>query len=224
MAKRSENMLEAFKSSTAPAQERTGKPAKPSRGAGGPFAPPAAPRSSGLPEGLSLSANPAGLAMMAGVVLLLAMAFLLGRLSAPSVEAAAPGESSGAGFQFPVLTESPGTDEVARATPPEVAEGATAADRAFLEPANRYTIRAVEYGRNEREQALAFAAYDQLRENGFPVVWPRHKGEFLYLFVGAAASMQDLKDVLERLWATPGPGRDKDAYEKAFVVNIEDYL
>ncbi|TDJ78921.1 MAG: hypothetical protein E2O39_01200 [Planctomycetota bacterium] len=226
MAKRSDNMLEAFKSSTAPARERAGKPPKSSGGAGGPFAQPAPPPSSGGPAWLSLAANPGGIAMLVGSVLLLAMAFLLGRLSAPSVQASAPAEVSDGGFQFPILPEAPvakgGTTSQEPAT--ELVEGETEADRAFLDPANLYSIRVLEYGRTERDQALAFAAYDHLRGNGFPVVWPRHKGNSLFLFVGAAPKIADLEGLLEQLRRTPGPGRDVKAYEGAFRVNIGDYL
>ena len=229
MAKRSDNMLEAFKSSTAPAEERVGKPAKSSGGAGGPFAPPAPPapsRSSGPPDGLSLFANPGAIAMLVGSVLLLAMAFLLGRLSAPAVQASAPEEVRGEGFRFPTLPEAPeaGRGTASQEPVTELAEGETEADRAFLDPANLYSIRVLEYGRTERDQALAFAAYDHLRANGFPVVWPRHKGNSLFLFVGAAPKIADLAGLLERLRTTPGPGRDAKAFESAFRVNIGDYL
>lgn len=231
MAKRSENMLEAFKASTAPVEEPPGKPAEPSRGAGGPFAPPPAPRaprpprSQRQPEGLALPANPAGIAMMVGLVLLLAMAFLLGRLSAPSVQASAP-VAEDEGFRFPALPE--GRETARGASSPEttleVSEGQTEADRAFLDPANKFSIRVLEYRRTERDEVLAFAAYDHLRAKGFPVVWPRHKGNSLFVFVGAAPRQSDLDGLLRELWKTPGPGRDAKPFDDAFVVNIADNL
>ena len=178
--------------------------------------------------------------------LLLTSAFLLGRCSAGTIEAAGPsgdephwrGASSQAaarglsrGSRDPAtqaglgpLEPLPGDRSGARERrdAPGVIEQLTAADEAFLDPANAYTVVAITYDDTDTGRDLAVATYRHLEEADFDVVYPRRKAGKLLIFVGAAPGYRDLESVESRLQRTPGPA-GRLAFTGAYRVNIADY-
>lgn len=99
----------------------------------------------------------------------------------------------------------------------------TAADDAFLDPANRFTVLAITYSRSDTSLGLAWAAYDRLSEAGLPVVKPRERGGRIFLFVGAAEAKGQLLSLVTRLKAFEGGSGDAYPFRSSFVVNLDDY-
>jgi len=236
MARRRDNMLEAFRESAEATRERASRAAPPPGGAGGPFAPPRearspAPADSGPPqlgpppEPMPLLLPFGGIAFLLIQVLLLAGAFALGRITA--APAGAPGNGAVRAEDRVALQgpdEAPGELAVVPLDQAELA-GRPPADLAWMDPENKVTIRAIQYGASKREGDLAFQAYEHLLDRGFQVVTPYFsaRSKQMYLFVDAAPTKAELEPILERLRRTPGPGRDEDAFASAFIVNIADY-
>ncbi len=97
----------------------------------------------------------------------------------------------------------------------------TAADRAYWDPAMRFTVLAASYTRSPANEALAWGAYDLLGGLGFPVVKPVSKGIRIFLHVGAAASLDELdglRDELQNLRVGP---RQRPEFRTAYVINIK---
>jgi hypothetical protein len=247
MAKRRENMLEAFKASADEALAQQQAAEVQARSAGGPFAEapaPPPPPPTRPPEPGPARAEPADIAPVApaalmfpvGSVSFLAMqvvlllgAFFLGRFSMGTVGAAAADNSTAAAggeFEVPEInngTSSNLTQPIAHTPKPGGAQNRTPEDGAFLDPENRFTIRTISYGSSPMEKDLAFKAYDHMRAEGLPVVTPLGTGDTLMIFVGAAPTRAAIEPLLKTVRTTPGPGNDRTAFRSAYIVNIEDY-
>lgn len=238
MAKRSENMLEAFRASAEvpdrPAPEKPKAPRAESRetspdetpaAVGGPFADGERPLPTGglEDEGLIL---PMGVwTFVAAQAALLGFVFLLGRLSADQVEAGA--RDGAAGFVLPPQEPVVQVDAMAQtgSVPPlSVADAPrTAADAAFLDPANRYSVLAITYPVSELAHHLANQSYRHLRDLDFAVITPRVRGSYLFVLVGASPTSRELEPLEQAIRNAPGPDGGKP-YADAYRVNIEDYL
>ena len=172
-------------------------------------------------------------------VALLTGAFLLGRWSAGTIEAAgrdlpggasdaaladlsAPGESR-VPAPGPLRSSGPSEGTPRESTPaPRSAPELTAADQAFLDPANAYTVVAITYDDTENGRDRAIDTYRHLQAAEFDVVYPRRKGGKLLIFVGASPGYRDLESVESRLRRTAGPNGQM-AFTGAYRVNIADY-
>ncbi len=107
-------------------------------------------------------------------------------------------------------------DEVQEA----MADPDTAFDRAFWDPAMRFTVLAINYSRNPANEALAWETYDLLMGLGFPVVKPQSRGMRIFLHVGAAASIDELADLRDQLQNLRVGPRQTPDFRTAYVVNI----
>ncbi|MFT5153717.1 MAG: hypothetical protein ACI841_003722 [Planctomycetota bacterium] len=159
----------------------------------------------------------------------LAVAFGLGRLSVGGSVAAAPGSvGDGRGERVALQGNDPtgqlsdGALDGAEANEAQAKQGRTPADLAFLDPANRLTIRAITYDKSR--QALAVENYEHLVALGLPVVYPRFKGDRLVIFIGASSSKDSRLDALwDQVRATAGPNGRGTPYDSAIIVNILGY-
>lgn len=100
-------------------------------------------------------------------------------------------------------------------------------DRRFLDPANRFTIRAIYFNEGPSGKARIDATYHHLRAAGLPVISPITQGKMLILCVGAEPALNErLKDIQSkvRALAGPPPQNEPGAFADAFAVNIDDYV
>ncbi|MEL6715349.1 MAG: hypothetical protein AAFP86_16340, partial [Planctomycetota bacterium] len=105
------------------------------------------------------------------------------------------------------------------------AAAARAADAAFDDPHNRYSILAVTYAATRTNEKLAWEAFDQLAAAGLPVVSPvlDSADRKIFLFVGAAEAEAQLRPLLNDVKAVEtGPRRARD-FMSAWVVLIDHY-
>ena len=227
MSQRSKNLLEAFNQSKAP--EKSVQPVTPPRGSaprvGGPFADPAAaprPKESPRPQesrardaraqaAWFASASRGRLILLGSVIA--ATFFLLGRFSAPGVQAAADGGA-----------RAPGEPENGAPGSPTAAPTATIEQRLF-DKSNKYSILAVTYTSTPANTDLANIAWARLLELGLPAAKPYKNAEKnqLTIFVGAAPKLADLDDLRSRVKsATTATGRQD--FTPARGVPIDNYI
>jgi len=251
MPRRKDNMLEAFKASGDEASE-TPSPAAPRAlepPSAGPFAPeaPAKPERERLHPAVEELAEaveageqtfeiPIGpKAFFLAQALALVIAFILGRFSVSPVragdQAATNGGAPAQRYDFggerdssePARTADQATAGAADASgQPATVTGLTAADQAFLDPANRVTIQAITYPNTRLGEEKAFETYDFLKQQGFPVVTPRSRGSYLFVFVAAAPSQKDLAELRKSLQAAETPD-GRLSFKDAYIVNTSDY-
>jgi hypothetical protein len=109
---------------------------------------------------------------------------------------------------------------------PVQGRGGTEHDRAFLDKANRVTVRAGQYGDDPRGRAEALAHYDYLAGEGLPCVMPVRSGKFLILCVGYAPKADaDLKALRDRVAALRGTkGAKKPPFATAWIDNIDNVV
>lgn len=232
------NLLEAFRKSEvtpdAPRPAAAARPAKVARRpkapsalepAGGPLAEPgprprpAAPAATvgdGLPRLV-----PAALAV-------LLVGFWLGRLSHGWWGNPAP-RADRADLAFETRVAEGGAPAVQPPSAPEASPAAdagyTADDLAFLDRANKVSLRAIFFDRTPSGQALALESYRHLRNHGLPAVAPFTAGDLILICVGAAPSVRDpelarLREVLRTLPGPP-PRSEPSPYASAFLINID---
>lgn len=178
------------------------------------------------------------------VLIALFLGFGLGRWSAPGdVQASTEGtpgasEDSGStragapGSWIPaeVVDAAPAADRAARseelatdvpAVSTATEAGRSAADRAFLDPENRFSILAITYD-DAGDLELAWKTYDYLAERHLPVVSPLESNGKLLLHIGAAAELDELAPLLSLVKSTPSPS-GRSEFSTAYFVNLEDY-
>ena len=233
MAHRQKNLLEAFNASAAIEKSESERTSD-SSAAGGPFALETQPAvqsapdvKPGLAESLLHPENRGGLLVLAGLGLTLA--FLAGRASVRRVEAeedpALPGTR--APEQVRAALPTPGAAPATQATAePELSqEPRTQAERALLDPENRYTIKLVEYSNSERDEELAWEAFYYLEDQGLPAA-VLGRGQRLFIVVGAARQQAQLDDLLQRAKTMKGPPpRSKKAeFFDAYVDKIDKFI
>ena len=102
------------------------------------------------------------------------------------------------------------------------ARRASEAERAFLDPENRYTVVVFTAENSAFGKDRAWAIHDYLASKGYPVVDPRiWKGE-VKIFVGAAPTTGGLADLEARLRKDPGPNGTRPFYD-AYVDNADRF-
>lgn len=116
-----------------------------------------------------------------------------------------------------------GIAEEERVEGPALDPGLTGADRAFFDPAMKYTIMAIVYERNTTNESLAWEAYDLLAAKGFPVVQPVPVEQRIFIFVGAAETVAELKTLKGELRSLKVGGSGQKEFHDAFVVNADRY-
>jgi hypothetical protein len=165
--------------------------------------------------------------LVAGVVAL--GAFLIGRLS---------GDPAEAGDRFAQAPAGPGVLKKGEGSAPSAgadfaeknraaAKMGTEDDRAFMDPANKFTIRVIQYDASEANLERARATAEHLRrKEGLPIVGPISMGHVLVLAAGHAPKIGDLDALLKHVQALPGPPPQEKSrpFASAYVVNIDDVV
>jgi hypothetical protein len=239
MAHRQKNLLEAFNASAA-IEKSESDHTPDSSAAGGPFAPEAKPATQAAPpalltdevkpslvETLLHPENRGGLLVL--VALGLTLAFLAGRASVGRVEAeesstpVASREPEKARATLPSPSGSPAAE--APAEPELSQEAQTPAERALLDPENRYTIKLVEYSNSERDEELAWETFYYLEDQGLPAA-VLGRGQRLFIVLGAARQQAELDDLLQQAKTMKGPPpRNKKAeFFDAYVDKIDKFI
>lgn len=214
-------------------------------GAGGPFAAAKGPskknkQGSSVAQGTTLPLAPHALVLV--LILLLAGSFWLGRQSTKSGVAlagigGAPTDGmrdreQGASGESPAVPADRGQgvassydlDEGTETKPPVPGgtQGHSPADRAFLDQANKYTIRAATYRWNDRERRYAWGLHKYLSALDIPVVQPYQIGDSLYVYIGAAPHTDGLEGLLQTVIHTAGPSGEKGTFESAYIVTMPE--
>jgi hypothetical protein len=246
MAYHKKNLLEAFQASAAADKAKAAEDAASGAAkAGGPFAqgtglPPAPkpappqPQPQAQPEPEPpRPARPAwgrdGLQRLIVLQLVITVAaFFLGRASVSRVDASEPSE--GEPVQAAMAPSGSAPSEPQSAPQPEPQEGSgaevdrepgTPHERALLDPANRYTVKLVEY-RKGRDDDAALSTLQFLLDQGLPAV-AQVQGGRLFILLGAAPTQSELDDLLETAQTMSGPPPlSKPAeFADAYVVGID---
>ncbi len=223
LSQRSKNLLEAFNQSKAP--EKSAQPVAQPRGSaprvGGPFADPtplARPKAESRPQDSRPSPDDGSRATGSRlrVVLLCSLValtfFALGRVSAPSVQAAgAPGA--------PPPGSAAKNSSIAAVDVP-----ARSISEALNDRDNKFTILAISYKLNDDNDRLAKATKERLIQRGFPTALCKNVDKKqIYLLVGAEHKLSDLDALLARIkQLTIEHG--KQEFPSANGVPIENYL
>lgn len=98
-------------------------------------------------------------------------------------------------------------------------------DAALRDPANHYTVQAVEYA-NQRAtcKSYAQAAYNTLKKAGLPVVQPLLTDGKILLVVGAGKTAAELKSLIRDLKQVPDPNGSGRLLPDPYVVPIQRVL
>lgn len=239
MSPRGKNLLEAFSNGSGnpaptplPTGSKSGAPSLPLLG------------TAGARRSLTLRASQVQWLVLAQVVLIV-LAFLLGRASVANVaEAAAePSDAAPSAQQKPVgelirpaqTPEQPAARPQVQPAPPPVNSPAqpanaqvdntprTAAEQALLDPRNVYTLKVADYVYNDSSLKLARDALKYLSETcALPACLTRH-GSRLYLLVGAAPRQVDLDGLGRTVRELKGPppiSKPKEFHD-AYVEKID---
>lgn len=229
MAIPKKNLLEAFQASAAAEKAKVPAPDELTGSkAGGPFAPqpastppppvraaPSVERAAWRPDVLQR--------LIALQVVITIAAFFLGRASTGGVSAAEE--------QGPALANEsvlPAASQPQPVQPKPVAQTSSAAgtdaERALLDPRNRYTVKLVEYTKG-RDDTLALATLQYLQSQGLPAA-AKYQGSQLFILLGAAESVSALDGLLARAKTLNGPPPlNKPAeFHDAYVANIDRLL
>ncbi|HVS17014.1 MAG TPA: hypothetical protein VMT18_00335 [Planctomycetota bacterium] len=233
MAIPKKNLLEAFQASAQAEKAKVQPPAEASGAkAGGPFAPsptteppPPVVRSAPRPES-ALRRPDALQRLIALQVVITIAAFFLGRASVGGVEARTPDEGVATAALAPnessaQLAAKPPTKPAGEVAAVTSSEAGTAAERALLDPNNRYTVKLAEY-RKDRDESVALETLRWLQSQGLPAV-ARYEGTRLFLLVGAGPEQVGLDALRDRLKTMNGPPPlNKPAeFHDAYISSID---
>lgn len=232
MAIQKKNLLEAFQASAAAEKAPSAPAPRASSKAGGPFAAASPPAPAALETPRRERWKPDQLQRLVALFVVVSVAaFFLGRASVSSVGAqdapASAGPAAGEEAARAALAP-PGTSPAAAPSQPEPAsaatKAATPAERALLDPRNRYTVKLVEY-RSGRDDELALETLRYLQGLGLPAV-AQFRGKQLFILLGAAASTGELDDLLARARTLTGPPplSKKNEFHDAYVVVIDKLI
>lgn len=119
-------------------------------------------------------------------------------------------------------------EAAAEAVPGEAPDRASSAltreDELFRDRQMKFTILAITYSGTEAHAKLAMETYDYLYSQGFPVIHPIEKDSRLFLFVGAAETMEDLEKLQQELRELSADrNSEKRPFRSAYLVNIDPY-
>jgi hypothetical protein len=211
---RRKNLLEAFKSSSAPGAAPKVSPAPAEASAPRPTlfdAPSAGQRVSGRP---GVSASLAGF----GLVLAFALGFLAGRTtqSAHAEEPKAPALEPARPVNQPRSFQSPPAPQF---SPPN--EPASLETSALADPKNLQTVVVASYTKTKSD--LAWATYQHLKDANLPVFPPVETRNLLVVLAGAAPTSEELAKTLAGVRALARDGKKKD-YEDAYCARIDTLI
>jgi len=96
----------------------------------------------------------------------------------------------------------------------------SAAEAAFADPANRFTLLVFTANGTDFGREMASVNHANLGAQGFAVIPPRERGGKVLLHVGAFGSFAAAEQVRTRVANAPGPDGRQTPYAGAYVVNI----
>ncbi len=201
MSQRSKNLLEAFNQSKAP--EKSAEPVAQPRGS--------APRVGGPFADSAPAARWRVVVLCAGIAVIF---FYIGRVSAPSVQAAGESQAAATGTI-------PNTPPASAPQRPTTSNN----DSALKDPKNQYTLLAVTYDKFTAEtERLAEATKARLISLNLPASISKNKDrKLIYVLVGAAPKISDLDPLLARLQAATSDRGKKD-FQSAHSAPIINYV
>jgi len=102
----------------------------------------------------------------------------------------------------------------------------SAVDKAFMDPANRFTIRLIQYKNDAAGQQRAQETAEYLAKQAIPVVSPISLGKNVILCADAKPRTEDLARLLKHVKQISGPPPQSEPtpYSSAYVVNIDDVV
>lgn len=227
MAIPKKNLLEAFQASAAAEKAKVQTPAEATGAkAGGPFAPqpasaPPPPVVRGAPKPESPLRRPDALQRLIALqVVVTIAAFFLGRISVGDVAAGAPSVPLAEPARPAARPEAPPPASNAAAAVTS-ADAGNAAERALLDPNNRYTVKVAEYEKG-RDDEIAAGTLQYLISQGLPAV-AKFQGSRLFLLVGAAPKQAELDGLRDRLKTMNGPPpvHKPAEFHDAYISSIE---
>ncbi len=231
MVVRKKNLLDAFRQAAPEGRKSAAPSYKPASGAA------SSPRSTDTSPSLRFeSGAPALFARILSdrrvraVVLVAALigvgAYFAGRFSAKPAQAAdgvGVGDSAAADASRGALAKgtAAGADLVEKNQ--AAARMGTAADKALMDPVNKFTIQLIQYNNDAAGKKLAQETAEYLRKQAIPVVSPISLGKSVILIADAKPRTEDLAGLLKHLKLLPGPNpQDKQTpFSSALVVNID---
>jgi len=255
MVVRKQNLLDAFRHAAPDGRKSALSAGIPPSAAGGPFSPAPAPRTESAaprprfePAGRPSSAAEDELpvpeipstfrwllserkfrAIVLAAVLVGVGAYFAGRFTAKPARAADPraGDvSSAADASRGALSDgiAAGASLVERNQ--AAARMGSPVDKAFMDPANKFTIQLIQYKDDDAGQKLARDTAEFLRKQAIPVVSPVRLGKSVVLFADAKPKTSDLAGLLQHVKSLSGPPpqEKRTPFSSALVVNIDDVV
>ena len=232
MVGRKKNLLDAFQASALEGRavkERKNVQAS----AGGPFAP-SSPRAKAAEGGTGLAAralrDPIVRGALALALVAIVGAYWLGtRRGGDEVEAASAAGPSGPGMLVSPSARdagAPPSGETLARLNQQRGQAGTPQDQRFLDKANQFTIRLVQYNNDEAGLRQAKATFEYLRGQGLPAVAPISIGKGVIVCVDSAPRKSDLDQMLGYVRKMQGPDEKtkRPPFADAYVVNIDDVL
>ena len=151
-------------------------------------------------------------------------AFFVGRASVGTpVEAGAPESNEVEGGRVVEAGSGSTKSPAANSSPAAAgnAESLNPAERALLDPRNRYTVKLVEYQKG-RDDSLAMQTLSWLQGQNLPAV-AQFQGKRLYILLGAGENQAALDELLSTAKSMTGPPplNKPTEFHDAYVVSID---
>lgn len=100
----------------------------------------------------------------------------------------------------------------------------SAADLAFEDPSNHFTLVVDQHNDNDLGWERAVASYQYLQAQGLPAVYPRIRGDVIYLLVGASPDRTSQDELLKQVHALAYPGSQDRTFSTAYQERIENFF
>ncbi len=100
----------------------------------------------------------------------------------------------------------------------------SAADLAFEDPSNHFTLVVDQHNDNDLGWERALASYQYLQSQGLPAIYPRIRGDVVYLLVGASPDRSSLGDLLKQVQVLAYPGSPDRTFGTAYQERIENFF
>jgi hypothetical protein len=236
MVLRQKNLLDAFRQA-APEARKASAPSAPS-GSGGPFAPSKSPdlrlepsresTASSLGDfgdpGASAPALLSRRGLRAGIlvaVLLGCGAYAAVRFSSKPAQAGDVSAAGDAAHGALAGGLASGSDLVEKNE--AAARMGSAADKAMMDPANKFTIQLIQYKNDDAGKKRALETAEYLRKQAIPVVSPISFGKSVIVCADAKPHTEDLAGLLKLVKTLhgPPPQEKQTPFSSALVVNID---
>ncbi|MCA9003400.1 MAG: hypothetical protein KDB61_15860, partial [Planctomycetes bacterium] len=188
-----------------------------------------------LDKSITLAMGPLGLLASAFALVLISFwgGYRIGHRQGTEAGGGAPTAQNAAWMDLvPVPQELPNPgalSEVPAGAGPEASESAgdwpvTEADLAFENPGNHFTLVVDQHNDNDLGWGRALANYQYLISQGMPAVYPRTRGDVIYLLVGASPDRDSLDGLLKEMQGLPYPGSQDRTFSTAYRERIENFF